>query len=453
MRSRVVVRAFYEDAYLDFFINYYIKIGFDEIVILKADTDIKYNLDNYDLPINLTENEKCKVKVIHVKNTGNNIIQEYYNEFKTKNVDWVLNIDCDEFLILDWGKYKGINDYLKKYCNELVTNKLVDNIKDIQQLKYRWFCINKLNNDWSDDKNNILGYLQNYPLEVYKYIKSFGSTKHLIDKNKRLNFENDNQTDKNKRLNFENDNQTDKNKRLNFENDNQTDKTNIQVDNKLINCHFYYIKNIGLDLSNSYVKSKNNNIKNRNYISILNNKYCDINDSNPRTFPKDDTCGLNGFILHINSRSLTNTLTKCLITELRNNKKITNLPKFKLWLSSINLEDLVKYKLQYNKYKSKIEIIKNKFNYFLNNKFLFTKKINKFHSIFKKYLNENEILNLTVKKCLYSSLLFNSTTKITQLPFCNINLENKILKQLCNEKDIDYIKLNYIMDLYKHNYN
>ena len=41
MKCALYVRCFYESFYLDWFIEYYLNLGFDYIVILKADS-IKY---------------------------------------------------------------------------------------------------------------------------------------------------------------------------------------------------------------------------------------------------------------------------------------------------------------------------------------------------------------------------------------------------------------------------
>jgi hypothetical protein len=402
MKTRVVSRAYYEDAYLDFFILYYLLIGFDEIVILKADYDInKKNNTVYELPDFLDDEWKEKVKIKPVENLGNDILLENYEVFKDDSVDWVLNVDIDEFLILDWEKYSGgINDYLKKYLNELKCNKLVDDIEHVQQIKYRWMCITKMDNKLQD-KNNIFDYVNNYPLECYKYIKSFGSTKHMPDKT-----------------------------------------------NKQINCHFFINNNISKDIENSYNISRNENIYKKNHIYILDNNYCSVNNSDPKTLCKDGNACTYGYILHINTRSLTNAVTKCLVTKLRDNKKITNLTKFSEFINNINTDDINKFIKDTKKYSNDIEYHKKKFNYFLNSKYIFPLKINKGHLSVVNFLNMNKLNDLLINKCLHSKLLNNGKHHIKDIVFCNLNVENDIFKTLCHEKNIDYDKCMLLMQLY-----
>lgn len=399
MKTRVVSRAYYEDAYLDFFILYYLLIGFDEIVILKADYDItKKNNTIYKLPDFLDDEWKEKVKIKPVENLGNDIIPYNYNVFKDDTVDWVLNVDIDEFLILDWNKYSGgINDYLNEYLNELKSEGLVDNVGHVQQIKYRWMCITKMDNNIKGKNNIFDDYINSYPLECYRYIKSFGATKHMCTESK-------------------------------------------------INCHFYVNNNISQEIQNSYNISKNENIYKKNHIFILDNTYCSVNNSDPKTFRNDGKACLYGYILHVNTRTLTNALTKCLITELRDNKKIANLDKFREFINEININNIKKY--SNNKYSKEVKNLKDTFNYFLNSKHLFPLKIHKVHSIAVGYLNMNKINELLIDKCLNSDLLTKGKYNIHDYLFCNLEKENEVFKGLCQEKNINYDKCIALMNLY-----
>jgi hypothetical protein len=409
MKTRVVARAFYEDAYLDFFIKYYLAIGFDEIVILKADTDPKYNLPEYKLQDDLSEDQKLRVKILPVENTGNLILQEHYDVFINehpecrKDIDWVLNIDCDEFLILDWEKYSGgIGNYLDSCLQELVDDGIVDNKEQVQQLKYRWMCITKLDNKFQDQPQTIKTYLDNYDMEVYKYIKSFGAVKHLI-------------------------------------------KKEAKNDKSRINCHFYLCKSIQDELQ----KSENDNLRSRTNINILDGQYSKFNNSDPRQFRKDGISCSFGFILHINTRSLSNALTKCLVTQLRDNKKIRCLDEFRKWVSAFSLEELELYLLEPAKYNTLILDISNKLSKYLNSKYIFPMKIKRYNEKLKNYLDKELLLELVNKKCLGSKLLCNDVIRLFEIPFVNQELENRILKGLCIAKNIDYEKLVKIMELYK----
>lgn len=402
-KTRVVSRAFYEDAYLDFFITYYLAIGFDEVYILKSDTDPKYNLPDYNLPSYLPEEWKQRVTIFNVENTGNGIIQTHYDKFKDDKVDWVLNVDCDEFLILDWCKYPGgINDYLSKYLDDVVGLGLVDKPEQVQQIKYRWLCITKMNNNWEKQENGILGYINEYPMEVYRYIKSFGATKHMVNKE-----------DRNEKEGY-------------------------------INCHFYINKSIANELQ----KSKNEKINCKKYIWLIDNQHCKANNSNPRTFRKDKKACMDGFILHVNTRSIANALTKCLTTKLRDNKKIRDLNSFKYWVNNINLDDITKYKTDKEKYVKEIHNIKKMFNSYLNSKSFFPAKIRKLHSLLKGYLDEEGLIELVKSKCFGSKLLCNDNINVSGLKFVNLDLENEILEQLCKEKGINYEKCMSIMSIY-----
>ena len=411
MKTRVVSRAFYEDAYLDFFIKYYLLIGFDEIVILKADTDPEYKLPEYELPDDLTEEQKSRVKILPVKNTGNLILQEHYDVFINehpecrKDIDWVLNIDCDEFLILDWEKYSGgIGNYLDSYLQELVDDGIVDNKEQVQQLKYRWMCITKLDNKLQEQTQTIKTYLDNYDMEVYKYIKSFCAIKHLIKKEDAKN------------------------------------------DNSRINCHFF--------LCNSQVdelhQSTNEKLHQLTNMNILDGQYSKVNNSDPRQFSKDGNACSQGFILHVNTRSLSNALTKCLVTQLRNNKKIKNLGRFKNWVSCFQVETLDNYLNDSDeKYKDEINKIKTMLTMYLNSKYVFPIKIKRYNEKLKKYLDRELLSELVNKKCYGSKLLCNENTSLLEIPFVNQILEDEILEGLCISKNIDYEKLVKIMDLYK----
>jgi hypothetical protein len=404
MKTRVITRSFYEDAYLDFFIIYYISIGFDNIMILKADTEKEYEMDEYKLPDILTEDEKSRVTIINVKNTGNDILNDHFEKFIDDTYDWILNIDCDEFLILDWIKYPGgVNDYLNKYLNEIVDNKLMDDVNQVQQLKYRWVCITKLDNNWDKHDNTISGYINSYPLETYKYAKSFGSTKHMIKKNNKYT---------------------------------------------AINCHFYSTINMENEFKKLYEKTKNPNMKNRKYGWIADNKHALNNNVLIKNKLDYNSTFLYGYILHVNTRSLTNALTKTLVTKLREIKKIRNLDNFRKWINKLDENMLLEYNLNREKYNNEIENLKYILDNFLNNKSLFPKEIKKYHESVKNKVNMEKIYDLLVKKCLNSELLFNNKRKITDIPFCNIEIENKILKTLCEQKKINYDICCKVLSLY-----
>ena len=99
MKCGIYVRCFYESFYLDWFIEYYLNLGFDYIIILKAD-----NI-NYDVPKNFK-----KVYIRNVENIGNKLYDKYLNIIRYAKPDWVLMIDIDEILILE----SNIKTFLKE---------------------------------------------------------------------------------------------------------------------------------------------------------------------------------------------------------------------------------------------------------------------------------------------------------------------------------------------------
>ncbi len=69
MKCCVYTRCFIENPYMDFFIEHYIKLGFDKIIILKCDTF------EYKCPI---EYEK-QVYIHKVPNFGDRLLGAYYH--------------------------------------------------------------------------------------------------------------------------------------------------------------------------------------------------------------------------------------------------------------------------------------------------------------------------------------------------------------------------------------
>lgn len=102
MKCCVYTRFVYDVSYLDFFIEHYLKLGFDMIYVLYHD------YVDYILP----DKWKDFVTIIEVENEGNKLPNMYFNRI-SQDMDWVLNIDSDEFLCLH-KKYKNIQDFVNK---------------------------------------------------------------------------------------------------------------------------------------------------------------------------------------------------------------------------------------------------------------------------------------------------------------------------------------------------
>lgn len=371
MKVQLIARSYYEDAYLDFFLKYYINLNFDRIVILKTDHK---ELGEYKIPTDL-EDSKEKIIIQYVKNEGNNIYRNrnYLHFFKDTNYDWTLLIDMDEFLIFDMNKYKNIQEFINS-INEQYNSKLLD-------IKLRWLCINKLNNNYdlennlnnihnltSDNKYSFLNYILTNRLEQYKFIKTLYKTS-IVNNSSQI---------------F-----------AHFIKSNKLNETNMYLDNKLINsvCVQYKLFN-----------------KTNNYA--------------------------NGFILHFNTRSYSNALTKCLVTKLRDSKKIKNLVQFKNFINTLNIDKINKNDKEY------INNIKRKYVLFLNHKYTFPIEIKNYNSRYKKLINFELILDQ-----IYS-MINNKNNLLVNDNFVNIETEKSILQKLCNDKKINYNKLNLILNLF-----
>lgn len=157
MRCCVYTRVFYETPYLEFFIEHYINLEFDKIIILKSDTF------EYNIPINLLS----YVDIYTVKNEGNNLLKKNEDLIKNSNFDWVLSIDNDEILLLNI-QYKNIKDYIEKHLD-------VNN--NINIFYFRWAIIEKF------DINNITKFsdiLKKYKIYKNKHIKTMFNKKYLL---------------------------------------------------------------------------------------------------------------------------------------------------------------------------------------------------------------------------------------------------------------------------------
>lgn len=148
MKYCVYTRAFYETPYLDFFIEHYINLGFDMIIILKADSF------SYSIPSKF----KKHVQLHTVPNLENTLLNKYQHLVTKSVFDWVLSVDVDELLLLH-KKYKNI----KEYVNEKLLIR-----KDINTFYFRWGMIEKYDNR----ELNFNQVLKNYKVFSNSHIKS-----------------------------------------------------------------------------------------------------------------------------------------------------------------------------------------------------------------------------------------------------------------------------------------
>ena len=156
MKFCVYTRSYYENQFLNFFIEHYINLGFDKIIILKSD-----NI-NYVCPPQFLQYVDFHI----VQNLGDKLLPRYNKLVKNTDFDWILSVDIDEILLLN-SRYKKINDYVKE--------KLLIN-SNINIFYFRWAMIEKY--DISTD-NNFKDILTNYKIFKNFHIKTMVNRKKL----------------------------------------------------------------------------------------------------------------------------------------------------------------------------------------------------------------------------------------------------------------------------------
>ena len=122
MQYCVYTRSYYEQPYLNFFIEHYYKLGFNKIVILQSD-DIEYNPP---------EEFSHIVEIHHIENIGNDALPKY--DYLVKNrFHWILCVDIDEILLLHQS-YQNINHYVET---------MLDTYPKLTTFYFRWGMIEK----------------------------------------------------------------------------------------------------------------------------------------------------------------------------------------------------------------------------------------------------------------------------------------------------------------------
>ena len=367
-KFRVITRAFYEDAYLAFFIKWYLDLGFQQVLVLKT--------DGRELPECVRDEiaqyiESGQVIIRMVANSGNATLNEHYAEFRDLAWDWVLNVDCDEFLVIDRVKYPGgINDLITGIEAWISENKLLSRPDLLQQIAFRWLCINKLDDrPWDGSLAGLLGNGIDYPLHMYKYHKCMGKPSQML------------------------------------------------VAGDKINCHFYYMNPVVVDNGSGGVKYARYDLFDDRIVNVRDN-YVGYVSNTGNAFKW-------GCILHLNSRSMTNTLTKCLVTELRDNKKISNLDAFRSWVNGIS----VRASSGIN------QGVKQKLLEFCNKKGEFPEIIRQWNAQYRHRVPESII----------TGLLSSIPEGMSKCCIKTGNIERDIFRELCQAKNIDYDKCVYIL--------
>jgi hypothetical protein len=100
MKIALVCIAKNEDKYINEWVDYHIKLGFDSIFIYENDWDSNIERDNvYKIPFNGLRQQIPSY---------NHFIRNYRNDY-----DWVAFLDVDEFLVLK--KHNNIHEFISEY--------------------------------------------------------------------------------------------------------------------------------------------------------------------------------------------------------------------------------------------------------------------------------------------------------------------------------------------------
>jgi len=145
MKCCVFVRFVYEFIYLDAFIEHYLDLGFDKIIILYHDV-----VDGY-----IKESHRSRVVLYNVPNLGNKL-PDAHKGMIPRDIDWVLHVDSDEFLLLH-KRYTRIHDYVREKINSYPK-------ANINLIAMNWLWIHKF-----DDVNQCVSEIIN------KYKKQVGN--------------------------------------------------------------------------------------------------------------------------------------------------------------------------------------------------------------------------------------------------------------------------------------
>jgi hypothetical protein len=340
-KYKVVARAFNECAYLPFFVRWYLRLGFDNITLLKADADHPvYNELKALYPAD-------KLTIIDVENEGNGILRTHYAVYRDLSYDWVLNVDCDEFLVFDMSKWPDAGSMLQA-AQDYITGLDGHKKTHLQQIAFRWVCINKFDNR-DRDSATINGLVKSYPLHIFRYQKCIGAPAYMVD------------------------------------------------DSSRINCHYYFTVDPEL-VPRAH---------------LVEDKLRPVRDNSTGYLPSDGKAFCWGFILHINTRSLANALTKALTTQLRDNKKIGDLPTFKNIINNW----------------TGTENEKAQFKNLMNKKAELIDEMRDWHAFYGHRVNmDTQVLNQI--KTLPSEL--------RETVICQANTEMAKLEEICIERGIDW---------------
>jgi hypothetical protein len=149
MKCCIYTRLYNESPYINFFLNYYLNLGFCKFIFLKAD-NIPYQIYKIYEPF---------VIIKEIKNLpGETELSTYSYLIRQSKCDWVLGCDIDEFIVLH-KKFNTIQDFIKE---KLEINPFIN------MFFLRWGNLFKFNNN----KESFNYIINNYKIYKEKDIKS-----------------------------------------------------------------------------------------------------------------------------------------------------------------------------------------------------------------------------------------------------------------------------------------
>lgn len=157
MNYVVYVRCYYESFYMDWFIEYYLSLGFNYIVILKCD----------NLELNIKNKYKDKVFIKKVKNNGDKLYDENISIIKHINNCWCLMIDIDEIL------------FLKNNNIKLLVNNILRNNHRVNCVMFNWVMMERMDNNNLSMKQSLEKYklFDNHLYKSLAYIPNVRNVK------------------------------------------------------------------------------------------------------------------------------------------------------------------------------------------------------------------------------------------------------------------------------------
>ena len=108
MRTGIICICKNEDNYIDEWVNYHLALGFDKIIIAENDDVKRLTFDNPKVVVE----DFSRIESVQRK-AYTALFEKYKKEF-----DWLLFIDCDEFLVLDG--YATVADFLEGFDCEII---------------------------------------------------------------------------------------------------------------------------------------------------------------------------------------------------------------------------------------------------------------------------------------------------------------------------------------------